>query len=295
MDFTTIQFVVNTLSARFAFNSEDAIRIVEEAAAMSVPAYQKAVKLAEATQSKLDELNAKVRDGKVRKGVDAPAKIAELEKKLEEQKAKVTEAMARGIKKGRAPKPADEAAAEPAEPKAEKPKKEKAPAQEKRIRRMSQTFIKQLENAFDAARMEMKKENSQEFAKYANELTQDDFDAKSLSDHMRDYVASIARQGAPAEMPADHNVQTLRYEELVTTKMTLVEAYGPGIYWNTVTKNFVTGPSADDEEEVTEAQMNDTTYAVGDSSKRVYVSLDGSDEFAGFLGIGKFATLVVAQ
>ena len=293
MDSTTIQFVVKTLSARFAFNSEDAIRIVEEAAAMAVPAYQKAVKLAEATQSKLDELNAKVRDGKVRKGVDAPAKIAELEKKLEEQKTKVTEAMARGIKKGRAPKAAD--AAEPAEPKAQKPKKEKAPAQEKRIRRMSQTFTKQLENAFDAARMEMKKENSQEFAKYANELTQDDFDAKSLSDHMRDYVTSIARQGAPAEMPADHNVQTVRYEELVTMKMTLVEAYGPGIYWNTVTKNFVTGPSADDEEEVTEAEMNDTTYAVGDSSKRVYVSLDGSDEFAGFLGIGKFATLVVAQ
>ena len=293
MDFTTIQFVVKTLSARFAFNSEDAIRIVEEAAAMAVPAYQKAVKLAEATQSKLDELNAKVRDGKVRKGVDAPAKIAELEKKLEEQKTKVTEAMARGIKKGRAPKAAD--AAEPAEPKAQKPKKEKAPAQEKRIRRMSQTFTKQLENAFDAARMEMKKENSQEFAKYANELTQDDFDAKSLSDHMRDYVTSIARQGAPAEMPAGQDVQTVRYEELVTMKMTLVEAYGPGIYWNTVTKNFVTGPSADDEEEVTEAEMNDTTYAVGDSSKRVYVSLDGSDEFAGFLGIGKFATLVVAQ
>lgn len=293
MDSTTIQFVVKTLSARFAFNSEDAIRIVEEAAAMAVPAYQKAVKLAEATQSKLDELNAKVRDGKVRKGVDAPAKIAELEKKLEEQKTKVTEAMARGIKKGRAPKAAD--AAEPAEPKAQKPKKEKAPAQEKRIRRMSQTFTKQLENAFDAARMEMKKENSQEFAKYANELTQDDFDAKSLSDHMRDYVTSIARQGAPAEMPAGQDVQTVRYEELVTMKMTLVEAYGPGIYWNTVTKNFVTGPSADDEEEITEAEMNDTTYAVGDSSKRVYVSLDGSDEFAGFLGIGKFATLVVAQ
>lgn len=297
MDSTTIQFVVDTLSAHYTFNVGDAMRVVENAAAIAVPAYQKAVKLAEATKAKLDELNAKVRDGKVRKGVDAPAKIADLEKKLADQNARIAELMTRGVtKKGRAPKAAEpEAAAPPAEPQPEpqpaKPKK--APAADKRIRRMSPSFTKQLENAFDTARMEMKKENPQEFAKYANELTQDDFDAKTLTDHMRDYVSSIARQAAPAEPPAGQDIPVVSYDDLVRTKTTLVEAYAPGIYWNSASKAFVTGPPADDDEDVTETTVNDVVYAVGDASRRVYITGDGADTFAGFLGIGKFANMVV--
>ena len=303
MDSTTIQFVVDTLAARFGFNAEEAVQAVQNAAAMAVPAYQKAVKLAEATKAKLDELNAKVRDGKVRKGVDAPAKIAELEKKLEDQNAKVAELMNRGVKKGRAPKaaaePAPEAPAEdaPAPPPAKvaKAKKEKAPVAEKRMKRVSPTITKHLEGAFDTAKMEMKKESPQEFAKYVNELTQDDFDARSLTDHMRDYVATISRQLAPAEAPADDGIESISYEDLTRMRSVLVEAYGPGIYWNTVDKKFVTGPAADEEEDVTETTMSNEAFAVGDKTQRVYKEVDGEDTFVGFLGIGKFANMMVPK
>jgi hypothetical protein len=294
MDSTTIQFVVDTLSTRFGFNAEEAVQLVQNAAAMTVPAYQKAVKLAEATKAKLDELNAKVRDGKVRKGVDAPAKIAELEKKLEEQNAKVAELMNRGVKKGRAPKA--EPAAEPAAdaPPAKAPKVKKEPVAEKRMRRMSPTFTKLLEGAFDTARMEMKKESPKEFANYVNDLTQDDFDAKALTDHMRDYVTSIARQSAPADAPADA-IRTISYDDLTRMRSVLIEAYGPGIYWNTVDKIFVTGPSADDDEDATETTMNNNSYIVGDKTQRVYMTVDGADTFVGFLGIGKFANMMVPK
>jgi hypothetical protein len=299
MDSTTVQFVVDTLAAHFTFNADEALHIIENAAAMTVPAYQKAVKLADATKAKLEELNAKVRDGKVRKGVDAPAKIAELEKKLEEQNTKIAELMTRGVKKGRAPKaapePAPEAAPESPPAKVVKPKKEKAPAAEKRMKRVSPAITKNLEGAFDTAKMEMKKDSPQEFAKYVNELTQDDFDARTLTDHMRDYVATISRQLAPAEAPTDGGIENISYNDLTRMRSVLVEAYGPGIYWNTVDKKFFTGPSADEDEDVTETTMNNEAFAVGDKTQRVYKEVDGEDTFVGFLGIGKFANMMVPK
>jgi len=301
MDSNTVQFVVNTLSAHFTLNTEDAMLVVQKAAAMSVPAYQKAVSLVQDTTAKIEDIKTKVLDGKIRKGVDAPAKIAALEKKLEDQNAKVAELLSRGIKQTRAPKVAAEqpvqdqpvAEAPPAKP--AKVKKEKAPVAEKRIPRMSQTFTKHLENAFDTAKMEMKKTSPQEFAKYANELTQDDFDAKTLLAHMRDYVTSIARQTAPAEAPPADSVNTMSYDELARERSLLVEAYGPGIYWHTGSKTFVTGPIASDDEDVTETTMNNISYVVGDTSNRVYMTDGETDTFVGFLGIGKFANMMVPK
>jgi hypothetical protein len=158
---------------------------------------------------------------------------------------------------------------------------------------MSPALIKQLTNVFDETKTPITKEHPTEFAKYVNELVKDDFDEKSLTDHMRTYVATIAGGGVPKDAPADDEIPSATVEQLAVIKARLVEAYGPGVYWNPDTKTFIKGPDADEGEDVTETKMDGITYAVGDKSGRVYREIDGVDVFEGFLGIGKFATMTV--
>lgn len=305
MDSKTVQFVVDTLAAHFKFDAGEAARIVVVANARDTPAYQKAMVAHDATKAKIEEMKAKIAAGKPRKGSDLPAKLAELEKKLEEQQARADEIAANvGTKKKRAPKAAEAAAEtepetepEPAAPApappAPKAKKAKADAPEKRIKRMSPALVKQLTNVFDESKTPMTKDHPAEFAKYINELVKEDFDEKSLTDHMRTYVATIAGGDVPKDAPADDDIPSATVEQLAIIKARLVEAYGPGVYWNPDTKTFIKGPDADEDEDVTETKMDGVTYAVGDKSRRVYREIDGVDVFEGFLGIGKFATMTV--
>ena len=300
MDSKTVQFVVDTLAAHFKFDAGEAARIVVNANARDTPAYQKAMAAHDATKAKIEDMKTKIAAGKPRKGSDLPAKLAELEKKLEEQQARADEIAANaGTKKKRAPKAAAEPAAEPETeapapaPPAPKARKAKAEPVEKRIKRMSPALVKQLTNVFDETKTAMTKDHPAEFAKYINELVKEDFDEKSLTDHMRTYVATIAGGGVPKDAPADDEIPSATVEQLAIIKARLVEAYGPGVYWNPETKTFIKGPDADEDEDVTETKMDGITYAVGDKSRRVYREIGGVDVFEGFLGIGKFATMTV--
>jgi hypothetical protein len=299
MDSITVQFVVNALAEHYKFDAVDAARVVMVANARDLPAYQKAVAAIDATKAKIEEMKTKIAEGKPRKGSDLPAKLAELEKKREEQQARADEIAANvGVKKKRAPKaaPAPEAEPEtdaPAAPAAPEPApKAKKDAAEKRIKRMSPALVKQLTNVFDETKTPMTKEHPAQFAKYVNELVKDDFDEKSLTDHMRAYVATIG--GAlPKDAPATEEIAAVSAADLATMKAALVEAYGPGVYWNSDSKSFIKGPDADEDEDVTETTMGGNKYAVGDKTRRVYREFDGVDVFEGFLGIGKFATMTV--
>jgi len=296
MDSNTVQFVVNVLAEHYKFNADEAARIVMKANARDSPAYQKAAAAVEATKAKIEEVEAKIAQGKPRKGSDLPGKLAELEKKLEEQQARADEIAANAVAKKK-PAPKAEGETKPA-PKAEgetkpAPKKVKADAPEKRIKRMSPALVKQLTNVFDETNTPMTKERATQFSKYVNELVKEDFDEKSLTDHMRSYVATITGGAVPKEAPAADDIPSVSVADLAATKAALVEAYGPGVYWNSTTKSFIKGPDADEDEDVTETTMGDNTYAVGDKTRRVYREIDGVDVFEGFLGIGKFASMTV--
>jgi hypothetical protein len=286
MDSNTVQFVVNVLAEHYKFNADEAARIVTNASARDSPAYQKAVAAVEATKAKIEEVEAKIAQGKPRKGSDLPGKLAELEKKLEEQQARADEIAANAVAKKK-PVPKAEGETKPA------PKKVKADAPEKRIKRMSPALVKQLTNVFDETNTPMTKERATQFSKYVNELVKEDFDEKSLTDHMRCYVATITGGAVPKEAPAADDIPSVSVADLAATKAALVEAYGPGVYWNSTTKSFIKGPDADEDEDVTETTMGDNTYAVGDKTRRVYREIDGVDVFEGFLGIGKFASMTV--
>lgn len=286
MDSNTVQFVVNVLAEHYKFNADEAARVVMKANARDSPAYQKAAAAVEATKAKIEEVEAKIAQGKPRKGSDLPGKLAELEKKLEEQQARADEIAANAVAKKK-PAPKEDGETKPA------PKKVKADAPEKRIKRMSPALVKQLTNVFDETNTPMTKERATQFSKYVNELVKEDFDEKSLTDHMRCYVATITGGAVPKEAPAADDIPSVSVADLAATKAALVEAYGPGVYWNSTTKSFITGPDADEDEDVTETTMGGNTYAVGDKTRRVYREIDGVDVFEGFLGIGKFATMTV--
>lgn len=286
MESNTVQFVVNVLAEHYKFNADEAARVVTNASARDSPAYQKAAAAVEATKAKIEEVEAKIAQGKPRKGSDLPGKLAELEKKLEEQQARADEIAANAVAKKK-PAPKAEGETKPA------PKKVKADAPEKRIKRMSPALVKQLTNVFDETNTPMTKERATQFSKYVNELVKEDFDEKSLTDHMRCYVATITGGAVPKEAPAADDIPSVSVADLAATKAALVEAYGPGVYWNSTTKSFIKGPDADEDEDVTETTMGDNTYAVGDKTRRVYREIDGVDVFEGFLGIGKFASMTV--
>ena len=289
MDSNTVQFVVNALAEHYKFDASDAARVVMNAIAGGDPSYQKAAAAVVATNVKIAELTLKISQGKPRKGSDLPAKLAELEKKRDEQQARADEIAVSISAKAKKVKPAAETDAAPA-PKA---KKVKADAPEKRIKRVSPALVKQLTNVFDETNTPMTKEHASQFAKYVNELVKEDFDEKSLTEHMRCYVATVSGGAQPKDAPAEDEIPSASVADLEAMKAALVEAYGPGVYWNSVSKSFIKGPDADEDEDVTETTMGDNKYAVGDKTRRVYREIDGADVFEGFLGIGKFATMVV--
>jgi len=292
MDSTTVQFVVNALAEHYKFDAGDAARIVMLANAREVPAYQKAVAAIDATKVKIEEMKAKIAEGKARKGTDLPAKLAELEKKREEQQARADEiAGSVGNKKKRAPKAAP---VEPVEEEAPAPPPvPKADAGDKRIKRVSPALVKQLSNIFDETKMPMSKDHASEFVKIINAMTTDVFEENSLTEHMRSYVANISGVVAPKDAPGADEISTVSAETLEVIKAHLVETHGPGVYWNPHTKTFIKGPDADEDEDVTETTFDNNNYAVGDKSRRVYREINGVDVFEGFLGIGKFANMKV--
>jgi hypothetical protein len=65
----------------------------------------------------------------------------------------------------------------------------------------------------------------------------------------------------------------------------------PGTYLDTKSGQFVTGPSADEDEDFEEVKFESKTYAVGEKTGRVYEARDDGDFFAGFIGVGQFKSM----
>lgn len=115
------------------------------------------------------------------------------------------------------------------------------------------------------------------FKKYVLGLSETDYDAKTLDEHVQDWLKT---RETKAEEPVVPTV--LELAELLELK-DLAETKEPGIYWHPETGRHVTGPSDKDEglDEVGK-------YLVGENTKRVY---DDAEEFLGYAGIGKFKDL----
>lgn len=277
-----IQFIVNALAENYGFDATEAMDYVLSVKREKSPAYARALKAIESTKQKIAELEQKIANNKVRKLDKAKEKLGSMREKLETQEDKLEDIGKPKDRKPRAPKEKKED---------EKPKKakkskveEKKPDSEekvgKRISRMSPMLSDKLKATFTEFGAEMNDKNKKGFVSYVNDLTADDFDAKTLSEHMHVYVVLTVRPTEEAEAEA------LEISELQNLK-NLIDGYSAGIYWDPSGKRFVTGET-DDDEDVIEITFADKTYMIGDNTGRVYENINDEDIFVGYKGIGQF-------
>ena len=273
-----IQSVVNMLAENYGFDADEALEFVITTQKEASPAYARAKKAYDTTQAKINELQNKITNRKVRDLAKANEKLDELREKLEQQAERIEEA---GKPKPRKPRAVKEKPAP--EPPAPAPKKK----EEKRISKMSKSFTDKLSGLFKELGAEMSDKNKKEFVAYVNELTTDDFDAKTLTDHMKEFAELSTK---PADKPTIADITELTHYILMSRKR-LIEGYGPGIYWDAVNKAFVTGPKESEDDEMADIEFEGKTYVVSEKTGRVYRTDDDGDEFVGFIGVGEFKTM----
>ena len=80
------------------------------------------------------------------------------------------------------------------------------------------------------------------------------------------------------------DVEELQNNEFIVT----VDGSPDGVFWDGKNGRWVRGPGAIDDEDVVEVKFNGNEYMVGEQTLRVYQETDNRDEFAGYLGVGKF-------
>ena len=280
----------------------------EEAKAESKPAPKKGKgKKEEAVEAESEKEEAKAESKPApKKGKGKKEEAVEAESAKEEVKVVKTETESKPEVTPKKGKKTEEA---PMAPK--KGKKEEAEAEsdkaEKRIKRMSPTLQKQLAEVLSRAHLEASEERKRAFLVFIEGLTDDEFKAKGLIDHMRDFAKSANDaagpdwgggggggpqfDAAPKEEAAkdERDTVTVSLEDLQAIKTTAtIEPVGT--YWDADTGRYVKGPDAADEDcDVVSFEGKD--YGVGEKTGRVYLEVNDVDVFQGFIGVGKFKTM----
>ena len=287
-----IQFIVNTLAENYGFDAAEALDYVLTVKREKSPAYARALKAIETTQEKISDLEQKIANNKVRNLDKAREKMVALTEKLATQEEKLEDIGNPKERKPRVPKePKKEEKPKKEEPKQKKgikPAEEKPKKEEKddgkRLKRMSKVLSDKLEATFKEFGSEMTDKSKKSFVTYVNDLTTDDFDSKTLTEHMRDFVVLTVR-------PTDEGeAETLEISQLQTLK-NLVDGYSAGIYWDSAGKRFVTGPDAGDDDDVDKIEFNNINYYVCEANGRVYENINDEDIFVGYKGVGQFKNM----
>lgn len=235
--------------------------------------------------------------------------------KIEKEKAKLAKLEAKAPKSEE--KPVEKKAA---------PKKEEA--KEKRIKRFSPVMAAQLKTALEGVSVEMNDKLKKEFQQFVEDLTDDDYRASGLADHMRAFakLKAPAKEEKPEpeedeaeedEKPEDEEEDEGEdeedegeEEEKPSQSQSNVSGGGPqvvelslselqaiemtasidpvGQYWDADNGRFVKGPDADEDEDVVDAKFDGKDYVIGEKTGRVYEVRESGDVFAGFVGVGKF-------
>ena len=200
----------------------------------------------------------------------------------------------------------------------------------KRISRMTPTLATQLRSELvkggivftDNEKKEFEK-LKKEFVSYVDHLSNDDFIAKNLTQHMVDFASSkkpapveekakaettpkketksksqkksapIKEKDIPEPPTSNAAIKSLTLEDLQAAEMLATPTEGKrGIYFNGEDGTWVTGPSEDDDEETIDKDFKGKTYEIGKRTGRVYeVESDESSKFAGYIGVGIFSDL----
>lgn len=182
-----------------------------------------------------------------------------------------------------------------AAPKKKAAKKEAEDKKEKRIGRMTAAYMKQLQSELTKANVEVDFDEKKEvekikksFLAYIEDLTEDDFTAKKIPDHMRDFAnLQTNKEEEKEEEKKDITVHKLSLEELQSIeKISESDELEKGVYWDADNGRHVTGPERDQDEDLDDKTFKKTKYIVGEKTGRVY--LDDDESFVGYIGVSKF-------
>jgi hypothetical protein len=266
--------IITVLSEKYGFDADEALTYYEskvntkdETASTAGSTGSRKPKRSpeQKLRDEIAELKAKIPEKKGKLLEKANAKLAELETKLN---ALVPPAPAPATPEPKAKKAEK---APPAPKKAEKPKKE----DDARIKRMSPQAKDELKKAFADIGVEVKAdEHANTFKTYINDMSDDDFRAHKLKDHMKNFAESK---------------KPVAKEENVEVALLPVHDTAPA------TDFKGEEPEAIPDEDMTEVEFNAVKYVVGDITKRVYeADEEKGDRFVGFLGLGKFKDMKIS-
>lgn len=144
-----------------------------------------------------------------------------------------------------------EAQAPPPAPKKPRAKKEKGPVN---LDKLTPTQTKQLKKLAEEAKVEADKKD---MLAYVNEMTPEDYNAKSLDDHMKAFIQSrTGGVAAPEPQPQ---------------------------------------PEKEKELDCLEVEFEGRTYYIDSNTRRVYKEEEGVHKFAGYVGMGSLAGLKMPE
>ena len=246
-----------------------------EKADVKMTPIQKFTKQLEEQQSKLTKLNEKIAGGKSK----IPDKDEENKTKLEEKISEIQTKISELIAKESEPKP---------EKKGKAPKTE-AKAEAKHIPRITPAMTKKLKDAFETVEAPWDDKYKKEFVDAVNGLSEEDFAAYGLEGHMSKFAnthtLAAAGGGGGGGGPSTKSLTVTKLHEM---NEHLIEM-SAGVYQHKTTKNVFSGPEQDSDEEFEDVEVDDVSYVVGQTTKRVYKpQSDSPDVFVGYWGVGKF-------
>lgn len=255
---------------------------------------QKLEKQKETANEKLTKLNEKIAGGKSKipdKDQENKTKFEEVISKIDEKIADIQskEAKKAEPKPAKAPaKKAEEAEPLPAKAKAkvvEKTTETEAKAEvKKHVPRMTPAITVILKEAFKTVSVEWDDKYKSEFTKWVNALSEKEFDEMKLEGHASTFANA---QSPPAAGGGAAVVKALKVSDLQKQAKNLVQA-SVGVYRHKTTGEMVTGPAEDSDEEFEEPTVDGVEYVIGQTTKRVYKTSEGPDEFVGYWGVGEF-------
>jgi hypothetical protein len=183
---TKMDKIITKLAEKYGFSAEEATEYLKTAKSDSDTTGTNQEKIATCKKN-ITLWEQKLAEGKVPDADKQREKIEKEKKKLE--KLEKTEEKSEGEGEAKAEPKKAKKAAKKTEAKAEEKKTEaKAEEKEKRIKRFSPVMAAQLKKALEDAKVEMTDALKKEFQQYIEDLTDDDYRASGLADHMRAFA-----------------------------------------------------------------------------------------------------------
>jgi flagellar hook-length control protein FliK len=196
-----------------------------------------------------------------------------LEETISELRTKISESSDKAAKPAKTATKAAKVEDKPAT------KTEAKPKVDKNIPRVTPAMTTQLKAEFEKAGNPWEDSYKKEFFDMMNSMDADDYASEGLESRMTTFAES------KSPVAAGGNIQSLTVSELHNQNKNLSEV-SPGIYQHKTTGKQVTGPLEDTDEELDDATIDGVEYVVGQKTSRVYLS--ETEEFVGYMGVGKF-------